>query len=51
MVDFDLDLAVGVFLAKFFELLRSLALRRIGRHHMTEFDYDRRLRHAGDLVP
>ena len=47
-VDLNLDLAVGVFLGEFLELLGALALRRIRRHHVTELDHDRRLRRCGD---
>jgi hypothetical protein len=37
MVDVDFDLTVGVFLAEFLELLRSLALGRVGRDNVAEF--------------
>jgi hypothetical protein len=43
-IDFDDDLAAGVFLGEFLELQRALALRRVRRHHVAELDDDRRLR-------
>src|SRR4029077_10115900 len=43
-IDFDLDLAVGIFLGKLLELFGRLPLGRIGSHDMAELDDDRRLR-------
>ena len=43
-IDFDLHLAVGVFLGKFLELQRALALRRVVGDDVAEFDDDRVLR-------
>ena len=43
-IDFDLHLAVGVFLGQLLEFLCGQALRRVGRHHVAELDDDRSLR-------
>ena len=49
-IDFDLDLAAGVFLGEFLELERAFALRRVVRHDVAVFDDDRGLRPAGAAV-
>src|SRR6185312_12013847 len=42
-VDLDLDLAAGVLLGEFLELLRRLALRRLGGDDVAELVFDWRL--------
>src|SRR5262249_8754934 len=45
-IDLDLDLAVGIFLREFLELVGGLALRRIGRDDMAELDHNLSLGHG-----
>ena len=46
-IDFDLDLAVGVFLGQFLELFCRKAFWRVGRNHVAELDDDRIVRQCG----